>query len=111
MRTQSVGGYFIRAVDLPRFWYYWAHFIDYQTYAFDLLVANDLRGLTFACARGADGACFCDFPSSLVAQGECAVAGEDVLQVRAVHDFCGGTWLMRRGRRWASVGSALRCMR
>ena len=26
----SVGGYFIRTVNLPRFWYYWAHFIDYQ---------------------------------------------------------------------------------
>ena len=26
----SVGGYFIRAVNLPRFWYYWAHFIDFQ---------------------------------------------------------------------------------
>ena len=28
--TQCVGGYFIKAVNLPRFWYYWAHFIDYQ---------------------------------------------------------------------------------
>lgn len=28
--VQCVGGYFIRAVNLPRFWYYWAHFIDYQ---------------------------------------------------------------------------------
>lgn len=27
---QCVGGYFIRAVNLPRFWYYWAHFIDFQ---------------------------------------------------------------------------------
>ena len=26
----SVGGYFIRAINLPRFWFYWAHFIDYQ---------------------------------------------------------------------------------
>ena len=25
-----VGGYFIKAVNLPRFWYYWAHFIDFQ---------------------------------------------------------------------------------
>ncbi|KAI0315703.1 P-loop containing nucleoside triphosphate hydrolase protein [Amylostereum chailletii] len=75
-----VGGYFIKAVNLPRFWYYWAHFIDFQTYAFDLLVQNDLRGLTFACATLADGSCFCDYPSSLVAQGRCALAGEDVLR-------------------------------
>ncbi|KAH9935196.1 P-loop containing nucleoside triphosphate hydrolase protein [Epithele typhae] len=74
-----VGGYFIKAVNLPRFWYYWAHFIDFQTYAFDLLVYNDLRGLTFACETLADGSCFCDYPSSLIAQGQCALAGEDVL--------------------------------
>lgn len=27
---KCVGGYFIKAVNLPRFWYFWAHFIDYQ---------------------------------------------------------------------------------
>lgn len=76
----SVGGYFIRAVNLPRFWYYWAHFIDYQTYAFDLLVFNDFHGITLGCATLADGSCFCDYPSSLVSAGECALAGDDVLQ-------------------------------
>lgn len=80
MTPQSVGGYFIRTVNLPRFWYYWAHFIDFQTYAFDLLTYNDLHGLTFACTTLADGSCFCDYPSSLVPRGECAVAGDDVLQ-------------------------------
>ena len=35
-----VGGYFIRAVNLPRFWYYWAHFIDFQVRVF-------LRGRRF----------------------------------------------------------------
>ncbi|KAI0683161.1 P-loop containing nucleoside triphosphate hydrolase protein [Cytidiella melzeri] len=75
-----VGGYFIRAVNLPRFWYYWAHFIDYQTYAFDLLVHNDFQGITLACTTLADGSCFCDYPSSLVSTGQCALAGDDVLQ-------------------------------
>jgi len=75
----SVGGYFIRAVNLPRFWYFWAHFIDYQAYAFDLLVVNDLRGLTFDCATLSDGSCQCDYPSSLIAQGECKLLGDDVL--------------------------------
>ncbi|KAI0339335.1 P-loop containing nucleoside triphosphate hydrolase protein [Trametopsis cervina] len=75
-----VGGYFIKAVNLPRFWYYWAHFIDYQTYAFDLLVHNDFSGITLACSTLADGSCFCDYPSSLVATGQCALAGEDVLR-------------------------------
>ena len=43
----SVQGYFIRAKNLPRFWFAWAHWIDYQTYAFQLLVKNDFQGLVF----------------------------------------------------------------
>ncbi|KAJ2924403.1 hypothetical protein H1R20_g12699, partial [Candolleomyces eurysporus] len=33
----SVGGYFIKARSLPRFWYYSFHFMDFQKYAFELL--------------------------------------------------------------------------
>ena len=91
---QSVGGYFIRAVNLPRFWYYRAHFIDYQTYAFDLLVFDDFHGITLGCTTmlpqgegQGDGSCFCDYPSSLIAQGQCALAGDDVLQVRTAFFF------------------------
>ena len=69
-------------MNLPRFWYDWAHFIDFQTYAFDLLVWNDFHGLTLACEALDDGSCFCDYPSSLIARGQCALAGEDVLDVR-----------------------------
>lgn len=47
MTTQ---GYFIRTDSLPRFWYYWAHFINYETYALALLVRIDFRGLVFKCA-------------------------------------------------------------
>lgn len=62
-----VQGCFIRAVSLPRFWYYWAHWIDYETFAFDVLVKNDFTGLIFKC-QGiiAEGNCKCSFPSSLV---------------------------------------------
>ncbi len=59
-----------------------AHWIDYQTYAFNILAKNDLSGLTFDCAELADGSCHCNYPSSLQAAGECKVAGEDVLKVR-----------------------------
>jgi len=79
-----VGGYFIKAVNLPRFWYFWAHFIDYQTYTFDLLVYNDFRGLVFACETGADGSCTCSYPSSLISQGRCELAGEDVLNALGI---------------------------
>ncbi|KAH8091409.1 P-loop containing nucleoside triphosphate hydrolase protein [Cristinia sonorae] len=73
----SVGGYFIRAVNLPRFWYSWAHWIDFQTYAFTLLTYNDFKGLVLSCTTLADGSCFCDFPSSLE---QCKLAGDDVLE-------------------------------
>ncbi|TIA92328.1 hypothetical protein E3P99_00624 [Wallemia hederae] len=76
-----VQGYFIRAVNLPRFWYYWAHWIDYQTFGFAILTKSDLKGLTFDCAGDiASGTCQCSYPSSLVDAGQCAVAGEDVLR-------------------------------
>lgn len=76
-----VQGYFIRAVNLPRFWYYWAHWIDYETYAFDVLVKNDFKGLIFNCAGSvAEGNCNCSYPSSLIKEGICAVKGEDVLE-------------------------------
>lgn len=42
---------------------------------------NDFQGITLGCATLADGSCFCDYPSSLIAQGQCALAGDDVLQV------------------------------
>ncbi|KAH8922218.1 P-loop containing nucleoside triphosphate hydrolase protein [Atractiella rhizophila] len=74
-----VQGYFIRAVNLPRFWYYWAHFIDYQTYAFDSLVKSDFTGVKFSCQTLLDGSCHCSVPSSLT-PGECALMGEDVLK-------------------------------
>ena len=74
-----VQGYFVR--ELPAFWYYWAHFIDYQTFAFQILVKNDFSGLTFPCAGSVSGnTCQCSFPSSLISQGICAVRGEDVLE-------------------------------
>ena len=55
-----------------------------KTYAFNLLVFNDLHGLTFACKVLDDGTCFCDYPSELVVRGQCAVSGDDVLEVRQV---------------------------
>ncbi|KAF5309443.1 hypothetical protein D9619_012478 [Psilocybe cf. subviscida] len=43
----SVGGYFIKARSLPRFWFFSFHYMDYQKYAFELLTNSDLGGLTF----------------------------------------------------------------
>jgi len=73
-----VQGYFIKATSLPRFWYYWAHWIDYETFAFQLLVRNDVRGLTFQCPV-INGSCLCPFESSLT-PGQCALAGDDIVK-------------------------------
>ncbi|CAD6891369.1 unnamed protein product [Tilletia caries] len=75
----SVQGYFLRTI--PTFWRVWAHQIDYETWAFQLLVRNDLSGLVFPCAGEiAARTCQCSFPSSLIAEGQCAVSGEDVIR-------------------------------
>jgi len=80
-----VQGYFIRAVNLPRFWFYSFHWIDYQTFAFELLVKNDFTGLKFPC-QVINGSCQCSYPSSLI-PGECAVSGQDVLQALNIAGF------------------------
>ncbi|KAG9039437.1 hypothetical protein FRB95_010726 [Tulasnella sp. JGI-2019a] len=90
----SVGGYFIKAVSLPRFWYYWAHFIDYQTYAFALLVYNDLGGLSFTCdGNASDGTCVCSYPSSLIKQGKCELLGDDVLNALDIGGISFGLYI------------------
>ena len=38
----SVQGYFIRLPQLPKFWSSWVHWIDYETWSFNLLVAVSL---------------------------------------------------------------------
>ncbi|KAL4402670.1 ABC-type transporter [Malassezia pachydermatis] len=66
-------GYFIRTVNLPRFWYYWAHFINYETYAFALLARTDLMGLQFPCND-----CTCQWPVS--AEDKCASSGDSIIK-------------------------------
>jgi len=76
-----VQGFLVRTPALPRFWYHWAHWIDYQTFTFSLLVQNDLEGETFTCATLPDGSCHCSLSSSLIPKGQCALTGGDILKV------------------------------
>ncbi|GAA5911516.1 hypothetical protein JCM5296_000914 [Sporobolomyces johnsonii] len=88
-----VQGYFIRATSLPRFWYYTFHFIDFQTFAFELLVRNDFTGLVFDCPTVA-GACACPMASSLTATtGQCALAGKDVLEDLGIDGVSDGLYV------------------
>lgn len=77
MTTQ---GYFIRTVNLPRFWYYWAHFINYETYAFALLVRTDFKNLQFKCVIPGR----CVFPSSAINPN--VVNGDDVIKSLALDE-------------------------
>ncbi|KAF7373722.1 ABC transporter domain-containing protein [Mycena sanguinolenta] len=82
----SVGGYFIKARSLPRFWFYSFHYMDYQRYAFELLTNSDLRGLTFSC----NDDCVCAYPSST--PETCTVSGTDVLSYLDIGDIGYGKW-------------------
>lgn len=76
----SVQGYFNRY--LPAFWRKSFHYMDYETYSFQLLVNNDLSGLVFTCGgEVGQGTCDCMYQSELQVQGECAFRGDDVLDV------------------------------
>ncbi|KAJ3510930.1 hypothetical protein NLJ89_g4395 [Agrocybe chaxingu] len=86
----SVGGYFMRARSLPRFWYYSFHFMDYQKYAFELLTNSDLRGLTFKCSTIVNDQCICAYPTSTPAS--CTVSGADVLDYLDIGGISYGRW-------------------
>ncbi|KAJ6488885.1 P-loop containing nucleoside triphosphate hydrolase protein [Mycena sanguinolenta] len=85
----SVGGYFIKARSLPRFWFYSFHYMDYQRYAFELLSNSDLRGLTFTCEQ-INGSCVCAYPSST--PDTCTVSGQDVLDYLEIGSISYGKW-------------------
>ncbi|KAJ7742944.1 P-loop containing nucleoside triphosphate hydrolase protein [Mycena maculata] len=86
----SVGGYFIKARSLPRFWFYSFHYMDYQRYAFELLTNSDLRGLTFKCVTSVNGSCVCAYPSST--PETCTVSGVDVLDYLDIGHISYGKW-------------------
>ncbi|KAJ7222173.1 P-loop containing nucleoside triphosphate hydrolase protein [Mycena pura] len=86
----SVGGYFIKARSLPRFWFFSFHYMDYQRYAFELLANSDLRGLSFRCVTSLNGACVCAYPSSTPEL--CTVSGGDVLRYLEIGDISYGKW-------------------
>ncbi|KAF7344889.1 ABC transporter domain-containing protein [Mycena venus] len=87
----SVGGYFIKARSLPRFWFYSFHYMDYQRYAFELLTNSDLRGLSFTCSTLINGSCVCAYPSST--PETCTVSGSDILDYLDIGGISYGKWV------------------
>ncbi|KAF8513122.1 P-loop containing nucleoside triphosphate hydrolase protein [Hysterangium stoloniferum] len=86
----SVGGYFVKARSLPRFWFFSFHFMDYQKYAFELITNSDLRGLTFQCTTIANGVCTCAYPTST--PEKCTLSGEDILSFLEIGSVSYGKW-------------------
>jgi hypothetical protein len=43
----NVGGYLIQPKNIPTFWYCWAHWVNFQKYAYQLLVTNDISNKVF----------------------------------------------------------------
>jgi ABC-type multidrug transport system permease subunit len=77
-----VQGYFVQRENLPRLWL-WGHYIDYQKYAFEALLQNDLQGLTFQCQQienvtAGQSKCFCLISNPSGPDG-CSFTGQDVL--------------------------------
>ncbi|CAG8478565.1 1426_t:CDS:10 [Diversispora eburnea] len=70
-----VQGFFVRRDSITKIWK-WAHYIDYQKYAFEGIIKNDFIGLTFRCANE-NGTCNCIYgnPTSPT----CTFTGKDVL--------------------------------
>ncbi|KAF9552789.1 P-loop containing nucleoside triphosphate hydrolase protein [Agrocybe pediades] len=86
----SVGGYFIKARSLPRFWFFSFHYMDFQKYAFELLTNSDFRGLSFSCTKLGRKQCSCAYPSST--PDSCTVSGQDVLNYLDIGGISYAKW-------------------
>jgi ABC-2 type transporter len=70
----TVGGFMVSPEILNVFWKYTFYQIDYQRYAFSLLVRNQFIGSVFEC----DAGCQCQYVTSLVDQ--CKINGGEVVE-------------------------------
>ncbi|KAJ3286822.1 hypothetical protein HK104_008864 [Borealophlyctis nickersoniae] len=87
-----VQGYFMR--NLPKFWQYSFHYMDYQMYSFQLLMNEDLAGTKWTCGTNPAGKCQCAYYSQLQEQGECAFMGDDVLESLNINNINYGHWVV-----------------
>ncbi|CAG8629259.1 2305_t:CDS:2 [Paraglomus brasilianum] len=76
-----VQGFFVRRDSIPHGWK-WAHYIDYQKYAFEAIIKNDFVGLTFNCDVVEDEStglsrCACFYGDT--SGKSCTFTGQDVL--------------------------------
>ncbi|KAL2915623.1 hypothetical protein HK105_204808 [Polyrhizophydium stewartii] len=109
-----VQGFFVQRMNLPGFWRYSFHYIDFQKYAFEILVKNEFsENMWFQCQRvGAvapggstaanataaitnaavqNPACFCIFPSTRSTDG-CSFNGLDIIDYYGYGEVNYGAW-------------------
>ncbi|KIW24222.1 uncharacterized protein PV07_09950 [Cladophialophora immunda] len=72
-----VDGFMVPMGKLNPFWKYVFHYIDYQAYVFQGMMANQFRSTIWDCAKSADGF-QCMYPSDLEAEGK--IRGTAVLE-------------------------------
>lgn len=84
------------------------HDQNYQTFAFELLVRNDVQGLEFQCPI-IDGVCSCPFASTIQSASNCALAGNDILVVSSFPLFRRATADSRSDRIWTMLVSVMDC--
>jgi hypothetical protein len=80
----------IRISDIPAFWRYTFHYIDFQKYAFEAMLKNEMTDITFNCAQGPTG-CACMVPGANLTS--CTFTGNDVMNYYEHSDVKYGLWL------------------
>lgn len=85
-----VQGFFVQKKNIPAFWKNSFHQVDFQKYAYELLITNEMSGLTFNCE---DDGCACVIPS-VAGDSNCTFTGEDVLHYFESGDVSYTDWLL-----------------
>lgn len=85
-----VQGYFIQRQNLPPFWRYSFHYADFQKYAFEGLLKNEMLPNVFQCDQTPTG-CFCLIPPANATA--CEFTGRDVLDFYGYTDIEDGKWV------------------
>ncbi|KAJ3343119.1 hypothetical protein HDU93_009669 [Gonapodya sp. JEL0774] len=86
-----VQGYFIR--NLPAFWHYSFHYMDFQTYSFQLLMNTDLRDTLWNCPKNPNGDCQCFYYNKMQDAGICQFTGDDALKSLGIYDINYTAWI------------------
>ncbi len=85
-----VQGFFVQKKNIPEFWRLSFHQVDFQKYAYELLLDNEMRGLIFSCDE-VQGGCACAIPPSN-GTAACEFTGEDVLSYYDYADISYPEW-------------------